>query len=161
MKNNMKILITTSLLGFCLIGYSQNDSAHVHKNEISIAVGIVPIPAENELTAGLHLHYIRGIGKKNRFGLGVGLESIIDEHKHFTLSAVLQYRIYRGLALSYAPGILMRLQDDEYIYQMAHHIEITYEFELDKFHIGPVAEVGIEQVGVHYMLGVHIGVDFH
>ena len=138
----------------------EEENDHHHKNEISVAAGIVPIVAEDELTAGFHLHYIRGIGKNNRFGLGTSLETIIDEHKHYTLSIVFQYRIYKGLILAYAPGLLMRKENSENVFQFAQHFETAYEFELGKFHIGPVAEIGIELTGVHYMGGIHFGIDF-
>ncbi|PCH96159.1 MAG: hypothetical protein COB85_03875 [Bacteroidetes bacterium] len=37
-----------------------------HKNELSIAVGAVPLVEEDETALGLHLHYIRGVGESNR-----------------------------------------------------------------------------------------------
>jgi len=138
----------------------QHGRLHAHENEISIATGVVPLPAEDELTVGFHLHYIKGLGKTNRFGMGIGFESILDEHKHYTASVVFQYRIYKGWSVSYAPGVLLLIDEHGNETQFAQHIETTYEFELGKFHIGPVGEVGIEQYGVHYMLGVHFGTEF-
>jgi len=54
----------------------------------------------------------------------------------------------------------MRKEDSENIFQLAHHIETAYEFELGEFHIGPMAELGVEVIGVHYMFGIHVGMDF-
>ena len=155
--------MAATLISVC--GHAQNkeeeeDHHHHHKNEISVATGIVPLVAEDKLTAGFHLHYIKGVGKNSRLGLGVGFETIIDEHKHYTLSAVLQYRIYKGLILATAPGLLMRKENSANVLQFAQHIEIAYEFELGDFHIGPVAELGIELTGIHYMGGIHFGIDF-
>ena len=153
--------IAATLISVC--GHAQdeeNEGHHHHKNEISAATGIVPLVAEDKLTVGFHLHYIRGVGKNSRFGVGVGLETILDEHKHYTLSVVLQYRIHKGLILAIAPGLLMRKEGSANVFQFAQHIEITYEFELKKFHIGPVAELGIELTGIHYMGGIHFGIDF-
>ena len=93
----------------------------------------MPLPAEDKLAAGFHFHYIRGLGKNNKFGMGIGLETILDEYKHYTASVVFQYRIYKGLIVGYAPGILMRKEDSEMLYQMAHHIETAYEFEIGRF----------------------------
>ncbi len=155
------ILVSTTLLS--IRGYGQASSeekSHHHRNEISIATGIVPLPAENELTMGFHLHYIRGVGKEGRFGLGLGLETIIDEHKHYTASVVFQYNIYKGLIVGYSPGVMMRKEGNQNLFQFAQHIETAYEFELGEFHIGPMAELGIEQIGVHYMVGIHVGIDF-
>jgi len=142
-------------------GFSQdhNHDQH-HVNEISIAVGVVPLDHENEVTAGLHLHYVRGIAFENKLGIGAGFETILDEHKHYTLSVVFQYRIIKGWTVAYAPGLLMKKEDDKYEYQFAQHFETAYEFDLGKFHLGPMVEVGVEKDGVHYMLGVHFGIDF-
>ena len=165
-KNNGYILF----LGFCfatLFSFSQHDHdhhedeiTHQHNNEISAAIGIVPLPSEKIVSGGIHLHYIRGVGMKKKFGIGLGFEYIIDAHKHYTVSTVFQYRIYKGLSLAYAPGLLILKEEDNYDLHLAHHVEMAYEFELNQFHIGPVFEVGIEPLGVHYMAGVHLGVDF-
>jgi hypothetical protein len=139
----------------------EEEFGHVHKkNEISAALGIVPLKHEHEVTAGLHLHYIRGVAFHNKLGIGVGFETIFDEHKHFTISVVFQYRIYKGWSVAYAPGLLMVKENETYEYQFAQHFETAYEWEIGKFHIGPMAEVGVEPNGVHYMLGVHFGIDF-
>ncbi len=131
-----------------------------HKNEISIAIGVVPLVAEDELAMGFHLHYIRGIGESNRWGLGIGLETIVDEHKHYTISGVIHCRVYKGLIVSTAPGLLILKGNSGYVYQYTQHLEMAYEFELGEFHLGPVIEIGFEMAGVHYMGGVHVGIDF-
>lgn len=154
----LSCLITFSILS--MYATAQNNVSHVHNNELSIAAGIVPLVAEDEVTAGLHMHYIKGVGKENKFGIGIGLETIFDEHKHYTSSIVFQYRLYKGLAISYAPGLLIRKELATYQYQFASHIEAAYEFEIGEFHIGPVAELGVEKNGIHYMGGVHFGVNF-
>jgi len=138
----------------------EHDHSHEHRNEMSVATGVVPLPAEDEVTIGFHFHYIRGLGESNRFGIGLGFETIVDEHKHYTFSIVGQYRILKGWSVAYAPGIMIREEGDETLYQVAHHFETAYEFEIGSFHIGPMAEVGIEEIGVHYMAGVHFGIDF-
>ena len=163
MKQILTILIFFTITLFSITGYSQNKEHeghnHHHKNEISIAAGIVPIPAEDEIAAGIHLHYIKGIGESNKFGIGVGLETILDDHKHYTLSAVFQYRIYKGIIIAVAPGLLLR-KEEENVFEFAQHIEAGYEFEIGKIHIGPVMELGIEKTGIHYMGGIHFGIDF-
>ncbi len=164
MKKTLTNLIFITITLFSITGYAQNKihegHNHHHKNEISIAVGIVPIPAEDEITPGIHLHYIKGIGESNKFGVGVGLETILDEHKHYTLSAVFQYRIYKGLIIAVAPGLLLRKEGTKNVFEFARHIEAGYEFEVGKIHIGPVVELGIEENGAHYMGGIHFGIDF-
>ena len=38
--------------------------------------------------------------------------------------------------------------------------EFYYEFELENFHLGPQFDVGFEDNEIHYMLGLHFGIDF-
>ena len=163
-------LMSLACLGACCISLNlqaQNDKhnsgdgeRHHHGNELSIAAGLVPLVAENELSWGIHIHYIRGIGDHKRFGVGVGLETIVDEHKHYTLSGVLHYRIYKGLIFSLAPGLLLLKEEDKYLLQFAQHFELAYELEIGEFHLGPVVELGLESYGAHFMAGLHFGIDF-
>ena len=165
-----RLLLLFSILFISFCGYTQHEQkieshqheeGHIHnRNEISIAVGVVPLPEEDKVTAGIHLHYVRGVGSSNRFGIGIGFETILDEHKHYTVSAVFQYRIYKGLFIGYGPGIMIKKENSETELQFAQHFELAYEFEVGKFHIGPMAEVGGENNAVHYMIGVHFGMDF-
>lgn len=147
--------------------FSQEDvhpeEGHTHshkKNEISAGVGVVTLQHEDELAAGLHLHYVRGVAFHDKLGVGLGFETIFDEHKHYTISAVFQYRVYKGWSVAYAPGLLMVKEDGIWEYQFAQHFETAYEWEIGKFHIGPMAEIGVEPHGTHYMIGVHFGIDF-
>lgn len=153
--------IVFTLISFYVFGQSHDEDHHHHqKNEISLAAGIVLPTSEDEISAGLHLHYIRGIAFENKLGIGAGLETIIDEHKHFMLSVVFQYRIYKGWTVAYGPGILFVKEYESYETQFAQHIETAYEFDIGLFHIGPMVEVGISKEDIHYMAGVHFGIDF-
>lgn len=88
------------------------------------------------------------------------METILDEHQYILISTVIQYRIFKGLIIGYAPGLLISKENSETELQFAQHIEIAYEFEIGKFHIGPMIEIGIETTIAHYMVGVHFGMDF-
>ena len=136
------------------------DHKHGHKNEISLASGVVFVPTEDEIGASLHLHYIRGLGERKIVGLGGGVEGIFEEHKHVTFSAIIHFRIYKGLTAGYSPGLLILIEDMGKEIQFAQHFEIAYEFEIGRVHLGPVFELGLEKEGLHYMGGVHIGIDF-
>ena len=137
---------------------SGGGEGHHHRNELSVATGLVI--GEGELSWGIHIHYIRGIGDENKVGIGIGLETIVDKHRHYTISGVLHYRIYKGLIFSLAPGLLILKEEDKYLLQFAQHFELAYELEIGEFHLGPVAELGLETIGVHYMVGLHFGIDF-
>lgn len=153
------ILINMVSLGIMAQENHEEHNHHHHKNEISIAAGVVPIPEEDEVAAGLHLHYVRGIGHANRFGIGTSFETIFDEHKHYAVSVVFQYRVFKGLIVGYGPGLAIVKEDEQNELLFAQHIELAWEFEISKFHIGPMVEVGIGD-GIHYMAGVHFGLDF-
>lgn len=163
--NNCKVMKNSILIIWVLVigamsSFAQSeDEKHTHSNDLSVAIGLVPLPAEETTTIGFHFHYLKGIAMENRLSIGIGLESIADEHGHYTASVPLQYRIIGGLTGSYAPGLMMRKEDSEILYQFSQHFELGYEVDMGKFHIGPVFEIGLEPTGAHYMGGIHLGID--
>ena len=142
---------------FCESNHVHN---HDHNNEFGIAIGLVPGHENEENSIGLHLHYIKGIGEHNDFGIGISLETIFDEHKHNSISIIATYHLANGFTIAYAPGILFIEHEDGDEVEFTQHFEFYYEFELEKFHIGPQIDIGFEGNEVHYMLGVHFGIDF-
>ena len=62
--------------------------------------------------------------------------------------------------MSYAPGILFSEHEEDSETNFTQHFEFYYEFELDKFHIGPQFDIGIEEGDLHYMFGMHLGIDY-
>ena len=70
------------------------------------------------------------------------------------------YHFDNGFTTTYAPGILFSERDGNNEVHFTQHFEFYYEFELDKFHIGPQFDVGIEEGDLHYMFGIHLGIDF-
>jgi hypothetical protein len=151
-----------TIISLNAFGQSHDEDHHHHhqKNEISMAVGLVLPSSEEDISAGLHLHYIRGIAFEDKLGIGAGMEIIFDEHKHFMLSLVFQYRIIGGWTVAYGPGVLFIKEDETSETQFAQHIETAYEFDIGLFHIGPMFEAGISKEDIHYMTGVHFGIDF-
>jgi hypothetical protein len=148
-------------LFFCInILSSQIDHqhSHSHKNEIGMAIGLVP-GHEEENNIGLHLHYVKGLGEHNHFGLGLSLETIFDEHLHNSISLLGLYHFDNGFTMAYAPGILFSEDDGNSETHFTQHFEFYYEIELDKFHIGPQFDIGIEDGDLHYMFGIHFGID--
>ena len=143
-------------LSFCESGHIHN---HKHNNELGFAVGLVPGHNKEENHIGLHLHYIKGVGVHNDFGIGISLETIFEEHTHNSISIIGTYHFDSGFTVAYAPGILFSEHDGEEEMKFNQHFEFYYEFELEKFHIGPQFDVGFEGDEVHYMLGLHFGID--
>ena len=148
-------------LFFCInILFSQIDHqhSHSHKNEIGMAIGLVPSHEEDN-NIGLHLHYVKGLGEHNHFGLGLSLETIFDEHLHNSISLLGLYHFDNGFTMAYAPGILFSEHDGNSETHFTQHFEFYYEIEIDKFHIGPQFDIGIEDGDLHYMFGIHFGID--
>ena len=149
------ILLIVSIL----FSKSEHSHNHDHNNEFGVAVGIVPGHDGEDDNLGLHLHYIKGIGVHNTFGIGVSVETIFDEHKHNSISLIGTYHFNNGFTIAYAPGILFAEHGNEIESEFTQHFEFYYEFELDRFHIGPQFDIGFEDGDTHYMLGLHFGID--
>ena len=151
------------LLSLLIISIVFTESEHNHTNEFGMAVGIVPGHDGEDDNLGLHLHYVKGIGEHNDFGIGVSLETIFDEHKHNSISLIGTYHFDRGYTIAYAPGILFAEHESETgtetETEFTQHFEFYYEFELGNFHIGPQFDIGFEGNETHYMIGFHFGID--
>ena len=141
---------------FCQIEHNHN---HNHNNEIGMAIGIVPGHEEEKNNLGLHLHYVKGFGSHNHFGLGLSLETILDEHQHNSISLLGLYHFDNGFTIAYAPGILFSEHNGNSETLFTQHFEFYYEYELGKFHIVPQFDIGIEKENIHYMFGIHFGFD--
>ena len=143
-----------------LVGQIEHEHSHEHNNEFGVALGIVPGHEGEENNLGIHLHYVKGLGGHNHFGIGLSLETILDEHEHNSMSLLGLYHFDNGFTLAYAPGILFSEHNGHSETQFTQHFEFYYEFELEKFHIGPQFDIGFEDDDIHYMIGIHLGVDF-
>ena len=132
---------------------------HIHNIELGGAIGIVPSHEEENSNIGIHLHFIKGFGELNNFGLGLSLETILDDHKHNSISIIGTYHFKSGITIGYAPGILFVEHEGESEIKFTQHIECYYEFELDKLHLGPQFDIGYENNNIHFMIGIHLGID--
>ena len=146
---------------FISIIFTESEHIHNHKhnNELGIAIGIVPGHDGEDDNLGLHLHYIKGVGDHNIWGIGISLETIFDEHKHNSFSLISTYHFDSGFTIAYAPGILFAEHNGETENEFTQHFELYYEIELEKFHLGPQIDIGFEDGETHYMLGLHFGID--
>ena len=154
-----KLLLIFSILPiFCLSQHNHDDThdLHTHDNEFAIGIGFIP---KHQNAIGIHSHYIKGIGLNNKLGAGISFETILDDHAHHSLSLISLYRFDFGITVAYAAGIL-KVSQDVTEYQFAQHVELAYEIPFGELHVGPQIDVGIEDEGIHYMFGVHLGIDF-
>jgi hypothetical protein len=129
-----------------------------HRYELGMANSLAYLGEDGAFSYGLHLHLVRNIGE-SRFGAGIGYERIFDEHKHNTVSVVGSFRATRGLVFNLSPGVAFEDEEPDHL-GFAMHIEATYEFEVGKLHIGPLAEYAFDAEDYHISLGLHLGVGF-
>lgn len=138
-----------------------HDHEHEHEhaaNEFGLGNFLSILVGEQEYAYGLHIHYLRTI-KDSRFGFGIGYEQIYDEHKHRTLGLIGTYRLSQPLILSLSPGILLPTREN-HDFRFALHSEVVYEFEIDRFHLGPTLEFATSFVEFHIGIGLHFAYTF-
>jgi hypothetical protein len=152
-----------ALFSLTIYGQIKNgDKEHVknhehHKNEIGIANSPVYFIQEKVFAYGLHFHYVRNI-PKTKFGIGLGYERILDEHKHNTFGLVGTYRPIEDLSFNVSPGLTF--EDESKTTLFAMHLEAAYEWEIKNCHIGPAFEFAYDPEDFHISLGLHIGYGF-
>ena len=159
MRNS--ILLTCLTVLFSLSTFAQT-TEHTHNHEHHVyEIGIANAPVyflkENVVAYGLHVHLIKKIAH-TKFGIGVGYEKIFDEHKHNTIGLVVSYNPIDKLSLNASPGITFEGGESEINFAM--HLETSYEFEFDNFHLGPVLEFAYDPEDIHISLGLHLGIGF-
>jgi len=166
------------LLSIPFLSFSQDQDSNdcgfacTHENEFAIGLGVIP---NHDFALGFHAHYIKGIALDNKLGLGLGFETIIDEHTHNMYNLMCVYRfgskINGFISVAYGAGILMSSEGDHDDHEddhddheeditssFAQHLEIVYELNhKQRFCYGPVLDIGFEEEGMHYMIGFHIG----
>jgi hypothetical protein len=128
----------------------ENDHHEHHKNEIGVANSPVYFIKEKVFAYGLHIHYVRNITKTG-FGIGLGYERIFDQHKHNTFGLVGTYRPIEELSFNVSPGLTF--EDGNNTARFALHLESSYEFEINDFHIGPAFEIAYDPEDYHVSIG--------
>lgn len=136
----------------------EHEHKHLHNHEIGLSVGPAWFLNEGETSAAIHLHYVYNF-PETKFGLGLGYERIFDDHKHNFIGVELNYRPIHPLTLNLSPGLAFEGEHNEGS-EFAMHFETVYEFEMGKFHIGPMIEVAYHPEDWHFSLGIHLGLGF-
>jgi len=169
--------IFCTLLFIPLISFSQDQHSNdcgfacTHENELAVGIGVIP---NHDFALGFHAHYVKAIALDNKLGLGLGFETILDEHTHNSYNLMCVYRfgskINGFFSLAYGAGVLVSEEDEhgdhdshedheeDVALSFAQHLEIVYEMNhRQRFCYGPVLDIGLEKEGMHYMIGFHIG----
>lgn len=135
----------------------EHEHADLHKYHIGIGGTAASLSGEPGFAPGAHLHFTRQFGHENRWGLGLGYETIFDEHKHNGLNLLVNYHPFKHLSVNIGPGILFTEHDRETERKPAFHTEAVYEFNVGKFHLGPMVGFGFDEEHSHFSVGVHAG----
>lgn len=165
MKLSGKILLSTLLLFLVFAGNAQhNHEEHehndAHKNHLGIGAAATYLTSENVLSPGFHLHYIRQFGHENQWGIGAGIESILDEHTHNALNTFVNYRPVPFISLNAGPGVVFAKHEGKTEVHPAFHTEAVLEFDIFGIHAGPMIGFGIDSEETHFALGFHVGFGF-
>lgn len=162
----MKHLLFTGLCWLLFSGLALAQDHEVHENHqhtdnhkfhIGIGGAATYLKSESGIAPGVHVHFIRQFGHQNRWGLGLGYEGILDEHRHNGINLLVNYHLLKHLSVNVGPGIVFAEHDGETERKLAFHTEAVYEFNVGKFHIGPMAGFGIDSEETHFSIGVHVG----
>jgi hypothetical protein len=163
----IRIFLCCSFLLLSLFGFSQNLHNHdehlhndAHKYHIGVGGTAAYIKGESAFAPGAHLHFIRQFGHQNRWGLGLGYEALFDEHRHNGINLLINYHPLKHLSVNVGPGILFTEHDGETERKAAFHTEAVYEFNVGKFHLGPMVGFGFDKEETHFSVGVHVGLGF-
>jgi len=164
----MRFLITSIFFFIVtsLIAQTTNDHKHCdlhpdhfHDKELGLSIAPVWLSEEEGVMLGLHAHFIKRIGD-TQFGLGGGVEYILDEHRHQTYSLAAQFTPLPALHFIVAPGIALEIEDDEIERGWAVHFELCKEFSIWKLDVGPAIEFALDSHGQHIACGIHVGIPF-
>lgn len=171
------LFITIIFTGISFIAVSQNSGNsgdteqtdrhkahdHVHDSHnyhVGIGTAATYLNKEGHLVPGFHLHFIRQLGQHRQWGLGLGFETIVDEHLHNGLNLLLNYRPLSYLSLIAGPGLVFGEHDGETEILPGFHTEAVFEFNLRGLHIGPMIGYGADREDSHFSIGLHIGIGF-
>lgn len=147
------------LILFTRIAFGQEHEDHYHEHNHNHEIGFSLAPVyfinEQELSLATHFHYSYYF-PHTKWGIGLGYEHIIDEHKHNFVGVELNYRPVHPLTLNISPGVAFEGTNWNER-DFALHFETVYEFEFGSFHIGPVIELAYHPEDYHISLGIHIG----
>jgi hypothetical protein len=129
-----------------------------HNNEIGIGYSPVYLTTDKEFVHSIHFHYLRNISE-TRFNIGLGYEKIFSDHNHDMVNLIGSIFLIDHLSFSIAPGLIFEDSKFDDI-KFAMHFELYYEFELDNFHIGPMAGYSFSKEDNHIGVGIHLGYVF-
>lgn len=159
-----RLVLFFALIILVISSLKAQEDGHEHKHihpefELGFSNNLVFNFTEEEFVYGIHLHFVKTIGKSDKIGLGIAYEKIFDEHKHNSLSLIFMCRPVEHLSFNMAPGISWLASETNTIMPVMH-IEGLYEWEFGFFHIGPLIGVAFSSEDFHTSLGLHMAFGF-
>jgi hypothetical protein len=130
---------------------------HHHGNEIAISTLPVYFVKEKMVAFGLHSHYTRRIADSD-YGLGVCAERTFGSHGHYTAGIMGTWMPGERLNLSISPSLSFENFHSKADFGM--HFDVSYEYDIGRFHVGPDFEAAYDPEDVHLSLGLHVGYGF-
>jgi len=160
------ILAFTVTLSNTAFGQISGQKPHHHegkKYELGLSLSLAHMEKENENALNTHIHLMRRFDPDNnwkRIALGLGFEYFFTEHKHYGLLGTVSINPIWDLICDVSPGILFTEHNNSQETQYVFHLELTYEFDMENFGIGPVIGMGLSEDDRHFTVGIHIGKGF-
>jgi hypothetical protein len=157
----LAVFSTTALYGHS--GVSDKEHLHTedpHKYHFGFATVASHIIGESGIAPGFHVHFVRQMGKANRWGLGLGYETVADEHWHNSLNLLANYRPVSFLSILAGPGLSLKKHEGDFEALPAFHTEAVFEFNLKGLHAGPLLGYGFDKEESHFSIGFHVGFGF-
>lgn len=130
---------------------------HDHRFHIGGAISGIWLVNEKEPGLGIHLHYTYRI-PKTRLDLGLAAEGIVAEHDHMTIGITGIYNLVGGLNINLSPGYSFEAFNISEGHLLLH-IETSWEFDLNRIHLGPSLGYAFSREDNHLSLGLHVGYD--
>lgn len=156
----MKRLIVIFIFLLLVFPLAAQEHNHDH-SEYHLAAGIggTYLFSENRVMPGIHFHAMKNLGHK--FSAGLGLETLVDEHSHYSVTLLAGYSPIENLIVEAGPGLTFSKHENDWEQSLSAHIECIYEINLHYFHVGPMVGLGIDHDETHATLGIHLGIGIH
>ena len=133
---------------------------HEHSYELGLSLGLAYLLEDEIKAPSSHIHLVKRLGPENflkRIAIGLGAEYIFTEHTHLSFLGSISYNPVAALIIDMSPGILISEHENNNEIQYITHLELTYEFDLNSFGLGPVIGIAFSGDDLHYSFGIHIG----
>ena len=131
-----------------------------HLYHLGMGLAAAHIFSEKGLAPGFHVHVIRRLDRRARWGIGLGYEAIVDREWHNGLTLMASYSPLSFLSLQGGPGLVISRHDGKTEALPAFHVEAVFEVEWRGVHLGPMIGYGFDKEDSHVSAGIHAGVGF-